>query len=65
MWTWEPSSSVEDVDIQDDLVTGWATREDAEEWMTTAFGDLLAEGVDEVTLVDGTSPQYTMHLGDD
>lgn len=38
------------------------TQGDAEAWIGETFAQLLAEGVDQVTLLEDGSPSYTMSL---
>lgn len=53
IWTYEKT---------DNTVTGrseeFESRGDAESWVGEAFGDLLADGIDQVRLFDGDTEIY-------
>ncbi|MCL2736578.1 MAG: hypothetical protein FWD75_08125 [Propionibacteriaceae bacterium] len=62
-WTWAVTSPLTDTDLAADLAAGWDSREHAEEWMRSAFADLLDDGADQVTLMRDGVEVYTMDLG--
>ena len=64
-WTWACSPELTDADVGVDLVTGWVTREDAEDWLKEWYTDLSDDGVQEVTLTHEGTPIYSMYLASD
>jgi|GEM_PF-1562693 len=64
-WTWSVGQTPADSDLAQDLADGWASREDAEDWLSHTFADLLDEGCSQAVLTDDGTPVYTMDLGAD
>jgi len=63
-FTWDCDKTLEDPYLREDLAHGWDTRDEAEEWLSSVFADLLAEEVREATLVEDGAPVYTMSLNE-
>jgi hypothetical protein len=61
-WTWATQPALDDPELLQDLADGWPDRGEAESWLATWFTDLLALGVRQVTLLEGTVAHYTMNL---
>ena len=64
-WTWTLAVDLDDPDLSEDLARGWASQAEAEDWLKDVFGDLLAVGAEEATLVEGTRQVYSMRLDAD
>jgi len=47
------------------LDEAFPTRDDAQAWLSTVWPELVDAGVEQVTMVDGDTPVYTMSLNDE
>jgi hypothetical protein len=61
-WTWRLPALIDDPTLDAEARSGWATQEEAEDWLHDVFADLADQGIDEVTLMDGETAVYTMGL---
>jgi hypothetical protein len=62
-WTWAFETSAGEVVGRSEV---FESRGDAESWVGEAFGELLADGVDQVRLFDGETEIYgpmSLHAG--
>ncbi|MDR2974183.1 MAG: hypothetical protein LBV00_05645 [Propionibacteriaceae bacterium] len=62
-WTWRLPAAIDDPELEAEAASGWASQEEAEDWLREVFADLADQGVAEVTLMNEDSTVYTMSLG--
>jgi len=65
IYSWLVDRPPSSADLRADLATGWASRAEAENWLSLVYADLLADGLEDVTLLADGQPLYTMSLRTD